>query len=57
MQLWLSHWHCIVPLVAIGFGMLLMRKKPTSTEDTEYTNTNRIAPEEQNSNQNGGFFL
>lgn len=28
MELLLSHWHCILPVVAIAVAMLFMREKP-----------------------------
>lgn len=28
MELLLSHWHCILPVVAIVVAMLFMREKP-----------------------------
>jgi hypothetical protein len=29
----LSHWHCILPVAAIGIAMFFMREKPASLDD------------------------
>lgn len=38
MQLWLSHWHCIVPLAALMIGMLFMGRNPKEKSESRTRN-------------------
>jgi hypothetical protein len=35
MDILIDHWHCILPVIAIGIGMFLMRKKDSSKEEKD----------------------
>ena len=53
MQIWLTHWHCIVPLAAIAIGALLMREKPTDSK-AKHPNNTPAAPRIPQGKQHGG---
>jgi cadmium resistance protein CadD (predicted permease) len=33
MELLTTHWHCIVPIIAIGIGMYIMNRKKSGEDD------------------------
>jgi cadmium resistance protein CadD (predicted permease) len=35
MDILLEHWHCILPIIAIGIGMFLMNRKDSKKEKDE----------------------
>lgn len=35
MQLLLSHWHCILPIVGIGVALLFMWEKPDKKKEQQ----------------------
>jgi len=40
MQLLLSHWHCILPIVGIGVAFLFMREKPDKKKEQQDKESN-----------------
>jgi hypothetical protein len=36
MQLLLSHWHCILPVVAIGTALFFMQEKPDKGKNSNH---------------------